>query len=291
MSARWKITAALLLGIPAVASAGDPGNAIAFVEPVQPEFRTPDESRQWRSISKDSAMFLSFQHSYRIVFQEKTRRFLGGPVFRDYFDSVKGLSGWEDGDNAWTNYALHPIQGASAGFIFLANDPTGSTAEFGRSKEYWHSRLKAFGFAAAYSTQFELGPLGEAAIGNVGKTRGTMGFVDLVVTPVGGFGWMLAEDALDRFLIRKLERKTRRAGWIRFVRVALNPARSFANVMRFRLPWYRRGRELNRTLVPELVPAPLLALDLFPPDLSVSDLDDPISGLSELETQAELDLP
>ena len=76
--------------------------------------------------------------------------------------------------------------------------------------------------------------------------NGTMGLVDLVITPVGGLGWIVAEDAIDRFVIRHFEKKWKRKGLIRFVRVALNPARSFANVMRLKLPWYRPGRELNR---------------------------------------------
>jgi hypothetical protein len=138
------------------------------------------------------------------------------------------------------------MQGATSGFVFLQNNPEGERVQFGQ-RRYWKTRLKAFAFAAAYSMQFELGPVSEAAIGNVGKRPGTMAFVDLVVTPIGGFGWMIAEDILDRFVIRKVERKSERKGLIRFLRVALNPTRSFANLMRFRLPWYRRGRELNRT--------------------------------------------
>jgi hypothetical protein len=47
-------------------------------------------------------------------------------------------------------------------------------------------------------------------------------------------------------VIRRIEKKWKRKGLIRFVRVALNPARSFANVMRLKLPWHRSGRELNR---------------------------------------------
>jgi hypothetical protein len=171
---------------------------------------------------------------------------LGGPFFKDYGDSLKGLGGWKDGDNVWTNYALHPMQGSVSGYLFLFNDAEGSAAEFGRSREYWRSRLKAMGFAAIYSTQFELGPISEASIGNVGKVRGTMGLVDLIVTPLGGFGWMLAEDALDRFVVRRLEQKYRKRGLIRVFRVLLNPTRSFANLMRLRLPWYRPGRELNK---------------------------------------------
>jgi hypothetical protein len=220
-------------------------DTMVLLDPVQPEDGQPDGTA-WRSVASDSTRFLSFQHAYRIAFQAKTRRFLGGAFFGDYGSSIKGLGGWEDGDNAFTNYLLHPLQGAASGLVFLHNDPGAGQLEFGKSGSYWRSRLKAMGFAALYGAQFELGPISEASIGNVGKTRGTMGFVDLVVTPIGGFGWIVAEDAIDRFVIRSLEKKWKRKGLIRFIRVALNPARSFANVMGLKLPWYRPGRELNR---------------------------------------------
>ena len=98
-------------------------------------------------------------------------------------------------------------------------------------------------WSAAYSTSFELAPWGEAGIGNVGYDRGTMAFVDLVVTPLGGFGLMVLEDYVDATLIRKIERggSERRA---RVFRVLLNPSRSLANVLRFTRPSHRDGRAL-----------------------------------------------
>ena len=39
-------------------------------------------------------------------------------------------------------------------------------------------------------------PLSEASIGNVGPNPATNGWVDHVVTPVGAFGLIVAEDAL-----------------------------------------------------------------------------------------------
>jgi hypothetical protein len=35
-----------------------------------------------------------------------------------------------------------------------------------------------------------------------------MAYVDLVVTPVAGTGWLVGEDMLDHFLIRRLEDKS-----------------------------------------------------------------------------------
>lgn len=245
MGRKWVLCLALILAAPITSLADYPGSGMLLLEPVQPETPLP-AGTQWKDVYGGSARFLSFQHVYRIAFQEKTRRFLGGPFFKDYADSVKGLGGWRDGDNLYTNYVLHPLQGAASGFVFLQSNPNAAQLEFGNSRAYWQSRVKALVFAAIYGTQFELGLLSEASIGNVGKTKGTMGLVDLVITPIGGFAWILVEDAVDRFVIRKLEQKLKRKGLIRFLRVVLNPTRSFANVMRLKLPWHRPGRELNR---------------------------------------------
>lgn len=58
------------------------------------------------------------------------------------------------------------------------------------------------GWSAAYSLQFEIGPLSEASIGNVGMRPETTGWVDDVVTPLGAFGLIVAEDALDRYFVQ-----------------------------------------------------------------------------------------
>lgn len=244
-----------------------------LLEPVEADVGQPPGGTTWKGVSSGSSRFLAFQHLYRIAFQAKTRQFLGGPFFSDYGASVKGIGGWKDDDSVFTNYLLHPLGGAASGFIFLDNDPRKQQIEFGSSRKYWKSRFKALAFAALYSTQFELGPISEASIGNVGMTKGTMGLVDLVITPVGGFGWIVAEDAIDHFVIRKLERKWKRKGLIRFVRVALNPARSFANVMRLKLPWHRSGRELNR-LAPDS-PAEEELPEIFLADPEAQDVNEP----------------
>jgi hypothetical protein len=50
-------------------------------------------------------------------------------------------------------------------------------------------------WAAAYSTQFEIGPISEASIERVGRHPPTMAVGDLVVTPVGRFTVMVLEDS------------------------------------------------------------------------------------------------
>ena len=102
--------------------------------------------------------------------------------------------------------------------------------------------MKALAWSAAYSTQYELGPLGEAAWGNVGKTRGTKGTVDLVITPTLGFSLLLVEDIIDRHIIWPIEKRTNNRWAKRLLRSGLNVDRAFANLLRFKLPWYRDSR-------------------------------------------------
>ncbi len=195
----------------------------------------------WRQAARQSFLFAGIEHSFRLT-QAKTRREFRGKFFDDWAESVRNIHGWGDGDSPLTNYIAHPMQGSVAGFIQIQNDPDGVTREFGRDGDYWRSRLKSMAWSAGYSTQFEIGPLSEATIGNVGKKTGTSGYTDLVMTPVGGFGVTILEDAVDRYLIRRLESGDRSRGWQCFIRAALNPNRSLANVLRSRWPWHRDTR-------------------------------------------------
>lgn len=80
-----------------------------------------------------------------------------------------------------------------------------------------------------YSYQFEFGPLSEASIGNVGLRPHTTGWVDHVVTPGGALGFMVAEDALDRYLIVRIEWWTGNRFLRAAARMALNPSRTLSN--------------------------------------------------------------
>lgn len=200
-----------------------------------------DEKFKWASASRQSLLFLGFQHSFRFT-KFKTRVDLKGPVFRDYIKSIKTVKGWDDGDSFLTNYIGHPAMGAVGGYIYIQNDPKASKLEFSRSRKYWNSRLKAMAWSAAYSTQFEIGLLSEASIGNVGMGDGRNGYVDLVITPTMGTAGIVLEDLADSYLIRQIEKRTQNPGIIRFVRILLNPTRSFANLLRFKTPWHRDNR-------------------------------------------------
>lgn len=189
-----------------------------------------------------SSFFIAIQHGFRFVTEEETRRELKGPFLRDWSRSVRALSGWGDRDRFFVNYVGHPMMGAVTGYIALQNDGRGRNLVFGRSGEYWRSRMRALAFSAAYSAQFELGPLSEASLGNVGKVPGTMGVVDLVTTPIAGFGLLALEDAVDRYVIAKLEKRSRNLVWRMVVRSMLNPDRAMANMMRGKPPWHRDQR-------------------------------------------------
>src|SRR4051812_44339446 len=159
-----------------------------------------DGSADIKGAIVDSLKLLGLEHAARITFQEKTRRMLGGSFWTDYRNSVRWPKQWQDTDGWLVNYIGHPIHGAAAGYIWIAHDPHSTRDEFGSSAGYWATRWRSVAWSAAYSLQFEVGPLSEASIGNVGLDPTTTGWVDYVVTPVGGFGILVAEDALDRFL-------------------------------------------------------------------------------------------
>lgn len=197
---------------------------------------------QWKPALLQSSLFLGVQHGFRLATEPETRSGLKGPFFRDWGRSIRSVRGWTDGDPWVVNYVGHPMMGAVSGYIQVQNDPEYRRARFGLSERYWKSRLRALAFSTLYITQFELGPVSEASIGNVQLRPPENGACDLAVTPTFGLAWQIAEDALDRLLVRRIESATD-AAWLRIVaRGVLNPARSFANLLRWKVPWYRDDR-------------------------------------------------
>jgi hypothetical protein len=196
----------------------------------------------WAGVFKGSLAFLTVEHAFRIATEQGTRDAFHTPFFPGYFDSVESLHGWADGDPFLVNYVGHPMQGAVSGFIWQHNDRAYRTVEFGANTRYWKGKLRSAAFAYLYSVQFEIGVLSEASLGHIQALYPQQGFVDHVVTPTVGMGWTIAEDSIDRYIIRPIEAHTANP-YIRLVaRGALNPSRSFANVLTGELPWHRDDR-------------------------------------------------
>lgn len=198
-------------------------------------------SVDWKALTNQSLLFLGVKHAFRWATEPGTRE-MRGPFFSQFYNSINSLHGWGDGDPFYVNYVGHPMQGAVAGYIWAQNDGAYRTVEFGKNRHYWRSRLRATAFSWAYSAQFEIGPISEASIGYIQSKPPAQGFVDHVATPTLGFAWMVAEDAIDKYLIRRFEDRFENP-WARLlVRGGLNPARGFANLMALRVPWYRDNR-------------------------------------------------
>lgn len=150
-----------------------------------------------------------------------------------------------DSDPFLVNYVGHPIEGSITGFVFVQNDERYKDAVFGRNRLYWKSRFRAATFSWAYSELFEIGPVSEASIGHTQATYPQQGFVDHVITPAMGLGWMIAEDAVDRMLIERIERHSANRLVRIFARGVLNPSRTMSNLLAARVPWYRQTRGLD----------------------------------------------
>jgi hypothetical protein len=215
-------------------------------ETLSPDFTSIDdrEGADVLGAFKDSLKLLFIEHGTRIAFQGKTRRELGGNFWHDYRRSVRIPGQWDDTDAWWVNYIGHPIHGAAAGYIWLDHERR-APADISMNSRYWSSRARATAWSAVYSLQFEIGPLSEASIGNVGMRSETTGWVDHVITPVGAFGLIVAEDALDRYLVKWLEARVSNRVARTMIRVAFNPGRALSNSSSGRAPWHREGRPLD----------------------------------------------
>jgi hypothetical protein len=227
---------------PATSDSGAPTTPL--LSPIKPVQITTEEQRgvDWGHLVKQSLVFLSVENAFRCATEAGTRGGFSNPFFPSYLNSVGNLHGWNDGDPFLVNYVGHPMQGAVSGFLWTQNDRAYRDIQFGQNRRYWKGKLRGAAYSYIYSVLFEIGPVSEASIGNIQSYYPQQGFVDHIVTPVVGLGWSIAEDALDQYFIRYLERRTS-SNWVRLlVRGGLNPARSMANVMALRHPWYRDNR-------------------------------------------------
>ena len=202
-----------------------------------PSCRDGDADFELGAASSQALGFTVFQHVVRLR-ESKTRRELGGAFLRDWMKSVSNTGRtWDDGGKFFTNYIAHPQGGAVYAHIYRQNDLGRKRLEIGETG-YGGMLTRAMVFSAVVSAQFELGPVSEASIGNVGMRNPTkMAWVDLVITPVLGTAWMVGEDVIDERLLKQMDgTNTVLRNALRFV---LNPSRGGANLSRGKWPWYR----------------------------------------------------
>jgi len=195
----------------------------------------------WRFATRESLFFTGIMHTFNLTTEAGTRDALNGPWLSDYFDSVSELRGWSDGDKFMSPYVGHTIEGSVFGYIQRQNDPKYSKVQWGDGREYFISILHSLAYSAMWHTQWKIGPISEASIGNV-MLHASPGFITLADTPTLGTVAMIAEDAADRYLIMGVENRTSNRVVLVLARSFLNPGRSFANVMALRLPWHRETR-------------------------------------------------
>ena len=224
------------------------------------------EPFHWKGLLLQSLSFDLLQNATRIMTADQNDRhiLLNKPFWSDYWASLGqfNMRRWNDGDSFQVNYIGHPMQGAISGYILVQNDPRGRALRISRDLQYWRSRFRAFLWSAVYSTQWEIGPLGETAIFNQGgftypircsKHRNApdycekpnttytnnTGWVDFIITPVVGTLWLLGEDTIDRYITDPLVERHPNSFGYKVVRSSLNPPRSLGNMLRGRYPWYR----------------------------------------------------
>src|SRR5215471_5932336 len=216
--------------------------------PITPVLKAPvreeglSKNVQWRPLARQSLFYLGVMHAFRIGTEPSTRKALGNSVFGGYFEALGAMHGWSDGDGYYENYLGHPFQGGVSGYLWIHNDPRYRNVEFGTSRDYWMSRLRAYAYSWAFSEQFEIGLLSEASIGQIQRYCCGYGFVDHVITPNGGLLWMLGGDAVDKYVIRGIEDRTRNVHIRAVARMALDPPLTFANLLAGQAPWHRENR-------------------------------------------------
>jgi hypothetical protein len=223
------------------------------------------EHYQWRGLIWQSVEFNIVENGFRVSSDSVMRDTLAHrPFWHDWLASTKqfNMRRWNDGDDFVVNYVGHPMQGAVATYIEIQNSPTDRRLQWG-DRGYAKSRFKGFLWSVVYSTHSEISPAGEAGVGNEGgftyptnclyqsfdwptgicdpgKTHtNNTGWVDFIITPAVGMVWVTAEDVIDRYITRPMVLHHPTCFWPLVVRSGLSPSRSFANMMRWKVPWYR----------------------------------------------------
>ena len=221
----------------------------------------------WKASTLQTFEFTMFSHAWRVAWDPGLRYQLGHkPFFHDWFVSYSGydLDRWSDGDDFVVDYVGHPLQGAVTSRQFLLNYPR-SFHPISKDRDYWIPWAQSLIWSAAWQVQWKVGPLSETSIGNAGglyyvnncgtsascrnnpkysKPTNNTGLTDWVSTPLIGGVWVLAEDALDRYVVAPVARNHRILGG-RALRACLEPSRDFAALFAGKFVWQLPQPEKN----------------------------------------------
>jgi hypothetical protein len=250
----------------ALASIGDPSSAST-------------ERFHWKGVLWESFAFFGVENTQRLLADPYFRHVTADkPFWHDYIASVEQWDWhrWSDGDDFLVAYIAHPMQGSVTEFIWKQNSPRDRALRINDGPAYWHALFMSSLWATAYSFDQKLGPLGETALGSEGgytyvvncpyfchyvpgdKVTNNTGWVKLVSTPVIGSVWTLMEDFLDHFVSDRVQGDDYTRIFPKILRGSLNPARTMANAMRWRKPWYRDyqhdAADVHITRRPTLLP-------------------------------------
>lgn len=228
----------------------------------QPVKSSHSDKYHWRGLIWQSIEFNIVENGFRVSADNVMRDTLAHrPFWSNYVASVQHINErrWNDGDTFIVNYIGHGMHGAVSSYIAIQNSPRDSRLEWGDAG-YASSRFRGFLWASVFSTHSEISPAGEAGVGNAGgftygvncqyhcnstnfkpgdRYTNNTGWVDYVASPTVGTLWVVAEDILDKYLNDRLVASHPGKLWPKVVRGSLNPSRSFANMLRWQLPWYR----------------------------------------------------
>ncbi len=206
----------------------------------------------WLPILWQTFEATAIENTGNIALDDETRNDLTHhPYWATYIKCVHQFRyrQWRDDDDFMVDYVGHGMQGAIVASVFEQNDPKARSLVYVNNGNYWRSRLKAMAWITVFEVQWKIGPAGEASIGNSGlntyftprvqgRSTNETGFQDFVDTPIVGFGWNVAEDAIDRFVMPHIWKRTHNK-LILSVLFPLTPCKAAANILRYKPFYYR----------------------------------------------------
>ena len=193
------------------------------------------EPASWSKVTLYGLQLTFYEHVMRVATQDFTREQLKGKFWPEYFDSIGVPDHWGDKDGWEVNYLGHAISGGAFTRIWMDQ----REGPFTTKAAYARSLGRALIYTDVFSVQYEIGPMSEASIGNVGLNRKDLGWSDYIWTPLGGVLWTVGEDLIDRYALTYIDKHVPFLMARAAARMILNPSRMLANIGQNRAPWSR----------------------------------------------------